>query len=53
MVGPDSVPLTGDGKSQAGLRWRLVIRKHRFVPSYLPRWAFLLELKLLETLGCF
>lgn len=53
MIRPDSVPSTGDGKVQAGLRWRLVMCKHNFIPSYLPLWAFLLEFKLLETFSCF
>lgn len=53
MIGPDSVPLTGDGKSQAGLRWRPVMCRHHFIPSYLPCLAFLLEFKLLGMFGCF
>lgn len=53
MIGPNSVPLTGDGKSQAGFRGRLVMCKHLFIPSYLPHQAFLLEFKLLEMFICF
>lgn len=53
MIRPDSVLPTGDGKSQAGLRWRLVMCKHHFVPSYLPHRAFLLQSKLLQMFGCF